>query len=157
MSSLMQDKWPWIEGTHGMRSQLLDSLSDADLAFSPGGENMTLGALWREMGEIEYAYIQSLKTFTQDWSYRNREAGLDSSVAQLKAWLQTLDEEMQATVAALSDEDAQKSIDRNGFMTPVDLQLDVYLQALLIFLGKATVFLKAMNKPLSQQFQEYIG
>ena len=34
----MNEKWPWIEGSHGMRSQLLDILSDADLAFSPGGQ-----------------------------------------------------------------------------------------------------------------------
>jgi uncharacterized damage-inducible protein DinB len=157
MNRYMQEKWPWIEGTHGMRSQLMDVLSDADLPFSPGGENMTLGALLREMGDIEYAYIQSLKTFKQDWSYHNTEAGLESSISQIKAWYQTLDEEMKATVSNLSDEDLTKTIDRGGFSTPVDLQLDVYLQALLIFFGKATVFLKAMNKPLPQTIQEYIG
>ena len=157
MNRYMQEKWPWIEGTHGMRSQLMDSLSDSDLAFSPGGQNMTLGALCREMGEIEHSYIQSLKTFTQDWSYRNTEAGLESSVAQLKAWYQTLDEEMKATISALSNENLTKTVERNGFTMPVDLQLDVYLQALLIFLGKATVFLKAMSKTLPGQFLEVIG
>lgn len=157
MNRLLNEKWPWIEGSHGMRTQFLETLSDADLAFSPGGQNMTLGALCREMGEAEHSYIQSLQTFKQDWSYRNTEAGLDGSVARLKAWFQTLDEEMKAAVSALSDEDAKKTINRNGFEMPVDLQLDVYLQALLIFFGKATVFLKAMNKPLSPQFQEYIG
>ncbi len=157
MNRYMLEKWPWIEGTHGMRSQLLDSLSDADLAFSPGGQNMTLGDLCREMGEVEYSYIQSLKTFRQDWSYHNREAGLESSVAPLKTWFQTLDDELKATVDAFSDEDLQKTIDRGGFSAPVELQLDVYLQALLIFLGKATVYFKAMNKALPQYFQEYIG
>ena len=157
MNRYMLEKWPWIEGTHGMRSQLLDSLSDADLAFSPGGQNMTLGALCREMGEVEYSYIQSLKTFRQDWSYHNEEAGLESSVARLKAWFQILDDELKATVDAFSDEDLQKTIDRGGFAMPVELQLDVYLQALLIFLGKATVYFKAMNKALPQNFQEYIG
>ena len=157
MNRLMNEKWPWIEGSHGMRTQLLETLSDADLAFSPGGQNMTLGALCREMGEVEHSYIQSLQTFKQDWSYRNTEAGLDGSVARLNAWFQTLDEEMKAVVSALSDEDAKKIINRNGYEMPVDMQLDVYLQALLIFFGKATIFLKAMNKPLSPQFQEYIG
>ena len=118
---------------------------------------MTLGALCREMGEIEHSYEQSLKTFQQDWSYHNTEADLESSVARLKAWFQTLDDELKATVAALSDEDLQKTIDRGGFSMPVELQLDVYLQALLIFLGKATVYFKAMNKALPQNFQEYIG
>ena len=157
MNRYMQEKWPWIEGTHGMRSQLLDILSDADLAFNPGGQNMTLGALCREMGEIEHSYTQSLKTFKQDWSYRNTEAGSESSVARLKAWFQTLDEEMKATVSTLSDEDMKKAVDRSGFTLPVELQLDVYLQALLIFFGKAAVYLKAMNKPLPEQINEYIG
>src|SRR5207248_11084196 len=105
-----------------------------------------------------YSYIQSLKTFKQDWSHRNTEAGLESSVAQLKVWFQTLDEEMKATVAALSDEDLKRTIDRGGgYAMPVELQLDVYLQALLIFFGKVTIYLKAMNKPLPQHIQEYIG
>src|SRR5579863_4010824 len=157
MNRMMNEMWPWIEAAHGMRSQMLDILNDADLAFSPGGQNMTLGALCREMGEIEHSYIQSLKTFQQDWSYRNTDAELESSVARLKAWYQTLDEEMKATVSALSDEDLTKTVDRGGFSMPAELQLDVYLQALLIFFGKATIFLKAMNKPLPQQFQEVIG
>jgi hypothetical protein len=40
---------------------------------------------------------------------------------------------------------------------PVDLQLDIYLQALLIFFGKAAVFLKATSKPLPKTMQDYIG
>ncbi len=157
MNRSMLEKWSWIDGTHAMRSQLLDILSDADLAFNPGGQNMTLGALCREMGEIEHSYVQSLKTFQQDWSYHNGEANLESSVARLKAWFQTLDDELKATISAFSDEDLKKTVDRGGYMMPVELQLDVYLQALLIFFGKATVYLKAMNKPLPQQIQEYIG
>jgi len=157
MNRYMLEKWSWIDGTHAMRSQLLDILSDADLAFSPGGQNMTLGALCREMGEIEHSYVQSLKTFQQDWSYHNGEADLENSVARLKAWFQTLDDELKATISAFSDEDLKRTIDRGGYMMPVELQLDVYLQALLIFFGKATIYLKAMNKPLPQQIQEYIG
>src|SRR5437763_13314055 len=125
MNRYMLEKWPWIEGTHGMRSQLLDSLSDGDLAFSPGGQNITLGALCREMGEVEYSYIQSFKTFSQDWSYRNTEAGLTTSVSQLKAWFQSLEADMKETLSALSDEDFQKPVDR-GFKPPLETQLQVY-------------------------------
>jgi uncharacterized damage-inducible protein DinB len=158
MNQYVQEKWPWIEGSHLMRTQLLDLLSDADLAFNPGGANMSLGALCREMGEVEHSYAQSLKTFQQDWSYRNTDTGLEGSVAQLKAWFQTLDGEMQAVVAGLSDDDLQKSVDRtNGAAFPVAVQLDVYLQALLISFGKATIYLKMMNKPLPDQMREYIG
>ncbi len=157
MNHLMQEKWSWIEGTHGMRSQLIDILNDSDLAFNPGGENITLGELFRQIGEIEYSYIQSLKTFQQDWSYHNTTPGLQSHISQLKTWYQTLDDEMKATISALSDEDSTKMIDRGGFTMPVALQLDVYLQALLIFFGKATIYLKTMNRPLPKQIQEWIG
>ena len=157
MNSHVEEKWSFIEGTHGMRFQLLDVLSDADLAFNPGGQNMTLGELLREIGEIEYSYTQSLKTFKQDWSYHNTEAGLQSSVTLLKAWYQTLDDEMKTTVAALSNEDLAKTVDRGSFAVPTELQLDIYLQALLIFFGKATIYLKTMNKPLPQMIQDWIG
>ncbi|HEV8194089.1 MAG TPA: hypothetical protein VGP82_21795 [Ktedonobacterales bacterium] len=157
MTRMMSEKWPWIEAAHGMRSQLFDILGDADLAFTPGGQNMTLGALCREMGEIEQSYTQSLKTFKQDWCYRNTDADLAGSVSQLKAWFHTLDDEMEAPIAAFSDVDATKAVDRGGFAATVEFQLDAYLQALLIFLGKATIYLKAMNKPLPQPFQDYIG
>jgi DinB superfamily len=156
MNSFIQEQWPMFEGTHAMRTELLDSLTDADLAFTPGGLNMPLGALCREMGEIEYSYVQSLKTFKQDWSYRNTDAGLETSLEKLKTWFQTLDDEMKETVAALSDADLKKSIER-GFSVPVDIQMQIYLQALLIFFGKATIYVKAMNRPLSKKFQDWIG
>ena len=157
MNRMMDEKWPWIEAAHGMRSQVLDILIDADLAFYPGGQNMTVGALCREMGETEHAYIQSLKTLKHEWSYRHPEAGVVSSVARLKAWFQTLDDEMKAAVSAFTDEDLNKTIDRGGYSMPVELQLDVYLQALLIFFGKATIYFKAMNKPLPKPLEDYIG
>jgi uncharacterized damage-inducible protein DinB len=157
MNRYMQEKWPWIEGTQAMRTLLLDTLSDADLAFNPGGQNMSLGALLREIGEIEYSYIQSLKTFKQDWSYHNTEAGLDGDVARLKAWYQTLDEELKVAASDLSDEDLTKTIDRGEFSLPAELQLDVYLQALLIFFGKASIYIRAMNRSLPEQIQAFIG
>ncbi len=157
MNRMMNERWPWLDAAHGMRAQLLDLLGDAELACTPGGQNMTLGALCRQMGETEHAYIQSLTTFTQEWSYRQTDTEVERSVAQLTAWFDTLDDEMQAAIAALSDEDGTKPVDRGGFPATVGFQLDCYLQAVLIFLGKASVYLKAMNKPLPQSFQEYIG
>lgn len=157
MNPNLQEKWSFIEGTHGMRSELLATLSDADLAFNPGGQNMSLGALCREMGDIEYSYIQSLKTFKQDWSYHNTDASLENSLNAIKSWYQSLDEEMKTVVSALTDEDLTKTIDRGGFSVPIDLQLDIYLQALLIFFGKATIYLKAINKPLPESIRDWIG
>ena len=40
---------------------------------------------------------------------------------------------------------------------PVETQLDVYVQANLIFLGKASIYLKAMDRPLPKDWKEWIG
>lgn len=157
MNRYMQEKWPWIEGTHGARLELLGTLSDADLRFNPGGVNMTLGALLRESGDIEYAYIQSLKTLTQEWSWSNTESGIEESVERLTAWFKALDDEMKTLVTEFSDEYIQKKVDRSGFSIPIDVQLDIYLQALLIFFGKASIFIKAMGRALPPNIEEFIG
>jgi len=144
-----------FEGTHKMRDGMLDTLRDTDLTFSPGGTNMTLGALCKEMGEVEHSYLESIKNLKQDWSYRNQEAGLEGSVSRLKAWMQELDAELTEVVAGMSDDDLRKTIAR-GFPVAVETQLQIYLQALLIFFGKATVFLKAMDRPLTKELQDWI-
>lgn len=158
MNSYMDTKWSWIEGTHGMRNGLVGTLTDADLNFCPGGQTMTLGALCREMGDIEHAYIESLKHFKQDFKYRNTDAGIETSTKQLLVWYNEMDAEMKSIVAAFAEADLKKTVERpGGFQAPIDMQLDIYLQALLIFFGKITIYLKIMNKPLDATIQEYIG
>lgn len=156
MNKFATEQWPMFEGTHKMRDAMLDTLSDSDLAFSPGGANMTLGALCREMGDVERAYLQSVKTLKQEWTERNTEAGIEGSVKRLKAWLQELDAELGRVVTGMSDEEMKRGVDRGGFSVPVEVQLQIYLQAVLIFFGKATVFLKAMSKPLTKEIREWI-
>jgi len=157
MNRYMDEKWSWIQGAHELRDELLGVLTDAELAFSPGGDNLTLGALFRQMGEVEHSYLQGLKTFAQDWEYHNTEAGLDGSVGRLTAWFHELDAEVHATASALTDDDLAKTVERaSGFSMPVEMSLDVYTQAVLIFLGKAVVYLKAMNKPLPASVQDWI-
>ena len=54
--------------------------------------------------------------------------------------------------------DLAKIVEREGAPTwPVETQLEVYLQALLIFFGKLTIYLKALDKPLPKEFRDYIG
>ncbi len=53
MKRFIQERWPWLEEARGMRSQLLDILSNADLSFSPGGQNLTLGALLHRMTSLD--------------------------------------------------------------------------------------------------------
>jgi hypothetical protein len=159
MNSIVQQQVPVLHETQALRNQLLALLNDEDLSYSPGGENPTLGALCREMGEVEHAYIESFKTFKQDFSYRNEEPGLDESVERLAAWFEELDRELEAAVEALSEDDIQnRVVDRGGgFVLPPSIQLHIYREALLIFYGKASVYLKAMGKARPEQWQAWIA
>jgi uncharacterized damage-inducible protein DinB len=157
MNRFLQERWPWLEEVREMRSHFLEILSNADLSFSPGGQNMTLGALVRKIGDLEYAYIQSLKTGVQDWSYHNTEAGLESDITRLKSWFQALDDELLETLSAFSKEELTKRVDRGGFPSTVEREVDHYGEALLIFFGKATIYLKAMNKPVPESIEQTIG
>jgi hypothetical protein len=158
MNRFMDEKWSWIEGSHGMRDEVLDLLTDAELAYTPGGDNMPLGELFRQMGEVEHSYLHGLKTLTQNWQYRNTEAGIEGSVSRLTAWFHELDAELLGVVSAFTNEDLERVVlrEESGYTMQVEMVLDVYIQALLIFFGKAVVYLKAMQKPLPHSVQEWI-
>lgn len=152
------ERWSWIEGSHAMRLQMLALVSDDDLAFSPGGLTMTLGELCREIGETQHSYIQSFKTFSQDFDYHTENTGIVGSVEQLKAWYMALDAELQSTLETFSVADVQKPIARpGGYSVPSSIQAEIYLQALLIFFGKMTIYLRILNKSLPQDVADWIG
>jgi hypothetical protein len=146
-----------------LRVELLEILGDDDLGFGVGGTSATLGALCREIGEIEYSYVGSFRTFRQDFDYRNADPLLETSVAALTAWYAELDQELAAAVEALSEDDiANRRIIRNDFdiddFSPLpSVQLDIYREALLIFYGKVSVYLRAMVKALPGHWQAWIG
>jgi hypothetical protein len=94
MNSLVESEFP-LHATQRVRYDLMQTLTDSDLAYQLPGDNPTLGALCREFGDVEYAYIQSFKTFKHDWSCRTTEAELATSVARLQAWYTTLDTEFE--------------------------------------------------------------
>jgi uncharacterized damage-inducible protein DinB len=159
VNQIITNYYPMFKLYQSLRGQLMDLIADDDLGFTPGGSNMTLGELCREIGETERAYIESFKTFTQSFDYRNTTPGLAESVDQLKAWYAELDQELAATIEGLSEDDiANRVIDRgHDFKLPPQANLDVYKEALLLFYGKATVYLRALNKSLPEQWKDWIG
>ncbi len=159
MNSIMTGYYPTFELYQAMRNQLMEILTDADLDYTPGGANPPLGVLCRELGEVERAYIESFKTFTLDFSYRNPEPGLEHSVARLSAWFADLDRELKATIAGLSEDDIrQRVVDRGGgFTLPPQINLSVYNEALLIFYGKVIVYLRAAGKLVPEQWADWLG
>ncbi len=158
MNSLVASEFPLHE-TQNLRYDLMNTLTDSDLAYALPGDNPTLGELCREMGEVEHSYIQSFITLKQDWSYRNNEPDLATSVARLQAWYITLDKEFETVLRGFSEDDLHtKRIDRgHGFTPSPYVQFQIYREALLMFYAKASVYLKGFQKPVSDQWQAWIG
>jgi hypothetical protein len=152
---------PYFPEYQALRQQLMEILTDDDLSYRVGGENPSLGALCREVGEIERSYIDSFKTFRLDFGYRNADPRLETSVATLSSWYRELDGELKATIERLSEDDvANRTIDRTdfpGFAPVLRLQLDIYKEALLIFYSKADVYLRALEKTPTEQWRKWIG
>jgi hypothetical protein len=145
-----------------LRGQLLDTLSDEDLAFSLGGSTKTLGVLCREIGDVEQSYVDSFRTFRQTFDYRHGDARVEHSVVALRSWYATLDRDLLAAVEAISEDDISNRRIKRGdfdadFFSPLPaVQLDIYREALLIFYGKATIYLRAMGRPLPGDWPDWI-
>jgi len=159
MNSIISDYYDTFEMYQDLRNQLMAVLTNEDLAIDPGGYNLSLGALCLEIGEIQVSYIQSFKTLEQDFEYFNTEEGLANNVQRLRDWFEDLDRQLKIVVADFSDEDLLHThIDRgHNFKVSPALQLEIYKEALLIFYGKASVYLKMVGKPMPEQWQEWIA
>jgi len=152
---------PFFTEYQALRERLMTILSDGDLRYRVGGANPSLGELCREIGEIEYSYIESFKTFAADFRYRSSDPELVSSVAALSAWYAELDAELRSTIEGLSEDDvANRTVHRSdlpGFAPRLPIQLDIYKEALLIFYGKVDVYLRVLEKEPPQQWREWIA
>ncbi len=156
MNSLVTNEFGILHETEAIRNQMIDVLTDADLAYRfPNCPS--LGELCREMGETEQCYIDSYRTFTMKFVYGGSDPALATRVARLKDWYAQLDRDLDAAMAALSEDQVQNGrIDRE-FPFPPRVQLHCYREALLIFYGRAVFYLRALGKPLSQQMIDWIG
>jgi hypothetical protein len=156
MNSLLEEELP---GTQDLRDHLLEMIADQDLAYKLPGANPTLGELCKEMGHIQQVYIQSFKTFTLDWGYRDSQMEATNSVASFGIWFKRLDAELVEALSGFSEDDVHnKQIDRgHGFIASPYVQFQIYREALLVFYAKASVYLKALEKPYPDQWQVAIG
>lgn len=156
MNSLIEDELP---GTQELRDQLMDMITDQDLSYKLPGNNPTLGELCEEWGQIQQVYIHSFKTFKQDWAYCDSQPEASSSVASLNVWYKKLDVDLFEVLSRFSEDDVHhKLVDRgHGFTPSLFVQFQIYREALLIFYAKASVYLKALEKQFTNEWEIGIG
>lgn len=141
-----------------LRDQLLGALADPDLEFRPSSGNLTLGGLFARLAATEQAYADSFRTFAAKFEFSAPDASAAHSVAALEALFATTDADFQAALAGMSDADAaDRPIDRGGgHKLPAFLHLDVYREALLLFCGKASVYLAMMGRQPPGKWRSWI-
>lgn len=142
-----------------LRAQLMERLHDSDLEFSPSGANPSLGQLCVEIGDVQQAYVDSFRTFRLTFDFRRDDPTTATSVERLKLWYSELDAALYEALAVLTDEEiAGRRIDRgHGFEVSPGVQLEIYKEALLIFYGKVSIYMKALGREISDQWDDWIA
>ena len=146
-----------------LRNELLEVLTDNDLSYRPGAAAFSLGELCREIGDVEHSYVEALRTFRQDFDWHNPDRRIERSVGALKEWYADLDRRLAIALEALTeDQVATQRVTRDDFdveaFSPLPPQeLDIYREALLIFYGKVSVYLRSMSKVLPGHWQAWVG
>lgn len=138
------------------RDELFAVLTNAELAFSPGGGNPPLGELCVRLGETAHTYAESFRTFKADFSFRCEDANLARNVERLQAWHSEKDAALAAALALLTAADANRTIARDGEQIPLAEHLLVYNEALLLFYGKVYVYLRAMGPKLPNKWGDWV-
>ncbi|MGH2836768.1 MAG: hypothetical protein ACRDJY_00290 [Thermoleophilaceae bacterium] len=142
-----------------MRDHLLTVVSDADLACKLPGRNPTLGELLVELGDTQGVYTHSFETFTLDWAHRQVPPPAPITIAGLQAWFQAQDDAMSRALSRFSDEELRiDRIDRGrGFIASPFVQHEIYREAVYIFYGKLSVYLKALERDAGPEWAAWVG
>jgi hypothetical protein len=156
MNNLFEEE---IRGHHSMRDHLLTLVSDADLAYRLPGWNPTLGELLVELGDVQGVYTHSFETFTLDWAHRQLPPPSPITVGGLGTWFDMQDEAMRHALDRFTAEELQvHRIDRGyGFIASPFVQHEIYREAVYIFYGKLSVYLKALERDAGDEWAAWVG
>lgn len=156
MNSLFDEE---IRGHHSMRDHLLSLVTDADLGYKLPGANPTLGQLLVEMGDIQGVYTHSFATLTLDWSHRQLPPPSPMTVESLKAWFAAHDDAMRLALGRFTDAELRvDGIDRgHGFIASPFVQHEIYREAVYIFYGKLSCYLKALERDAGDEWAAWVG
>ena len=148
-----------IRGHHSMRDRVLTVVSDADLAYKLPGQNPTLGELLVELGDIEGIYTHSFETLTLDWAHRQLPPPAPITIASLQDWFAAQDAAMSTALSRFTEEDLHVDrIDRgHGFIASPHVQHMIYREAVYIFYGKLSVYLKALERDAGEEWAAWVG
>jgi uncharacterized damage-inducible protein DinB len=139
---LFKSEWKF---TRGLTLELLDSLTDAELAETP---NPNVGPFWkqfRHVGRLQECYQEALNSRKIRFDYQNKRYRGGCSKNALRAYLRALDREL---VQALERVDWNGTIEWEGGMTSVFQHLMRMLAHETIHHGQWILYARLLEKQL---------
>lgn len=156
MNSLFDEE---IRGHHSMRDHLLTVVSDEELSYELPGANPTLGQLLIDLGNVQGVYTHSFETLELDWTHRQVPPPSPVTVGSLRAWFDVQDAAMKAALDAFTVEELRvERIDRGGgFIASPFVQHEIYREAVYIFYGRLSVYLRALERDAGPTWAAWVG
>lgn len=144
--------------TATLRTSLLETLSDEDLAFAVPG-NPSMGAVLEQLTATQQSYIDCLRTEVMTWAAVEPLSEGPGGVERLIRRFAELDAAFEAELESISDESFRDTrIDHGGgYILPMRGIVHTWVEALVIVYGKLDVYLRAMGRPRSEQWVDWIG
>ncbi|WP_275003307.1 hypothetical protein [Promicromonospora iranensis] len=134
-------------------------VSDDDLTYKLPGANATLGQLLIDLGDIQGVYTHSFETLELDWAHRQLPPPSPVTVANLRVWFDMQDAAMKAALDAFTVDELQ--VDRinrgEGFIASPFVQHKIYREAVYIFYGRLSVYLRALERDAGPSWMAWVG
>lgn len=144
---LFKSEWKF---TRGLTLELLDSLTDADLAETPVP---SVGPFWkqfRHVGRLQECYMEALNTKKIKFDYRNKRYRGGCSKNALKAYLRALDREL---VLAIERVNWDAPIDWEGEKASVFQHLLRMLGHEILHQGQWILYTRLLKKSLPSSWK----
>ena len=120
-----------MELNQKLRHDVLDAISDEDLGRTLGGDTLSLAELLLQQGRWEDDYVQ--------------------------AWFHGIEQSIKTTLEAMSDEELSRPVKRGHHSLPLEITAYTYRESLIIFAGKASLYLRSLGRPVSAHLKGFVG
>ena len=155
MNRLMKRYPELMELNQKLRRDVLDAISDEDLGHTLGGDTLSLAELPLQQNRWKDDYVQAWSTL--ELRHGSQSAPEQQTVVGFKLWFGSIEQDIRTTLEAMSDEELSRPVKRGTYSLPLEITACTYRESLIIFAGKASLYLHSLGGPLSAHLKGFVG